>query len=132
MVDYDIKKYTWEEIKYELDLSIEMARVLIAHQAKGEEYAIWEDLVAELKQINNKSKISQHFDWWEEWVQSNKNNKLPNSSSGSFFTGLTDLDGLLTAMNFDIENVYSDDFYTKVENYYGRTLNQEVPDMFRY
>ena len=132
MVDYDIKKYTWEEIKYELDLSIEMARVLIAHQAKGEEYAIWEDLVAELKQINNKSKISQHFDWWEEWVQSNKNNKLPNSSSGSFFTGLTDLDGLLTTMNFDIENVYSDDFYTKVENYYDRTLNQEVPDMFRY
>ena len=132
MVDYDIKKYTWEEIKYELDLSIEMARVLIAHQAKGEEYAIWEDLVAELKQINNKSKISQHFDWWEEWVQSNKNNKLPNSSSGSFFTGLTDLDGLLTAMNFDIENIYSDDFYTKVENYYDRTLNQEVPDMFRY
>ena len=132
MVDYDIKKYTWEEIKYELDLSIEMARVLIDHQAKGEEYAIWEDLVAELKQINNKSKISQHFDWWEEWVQSNKNNKLPNSSSGSFFTGLTDLDGLLTAMNFDIENIYSDDFYTKVENYYDRTLNQEVPDMFRY
>ena len=132
MVDYDIKKYTWKEVKYELDLSIEMARVLIAHQAKGEEYAIWEDLVAELKQINNKSKISQHFDWWEEWVQSNKNNKLPNSSSGSFFTGLTDLDGLLTAMNFDIENVYSDDFYTKVENYYDRTLNQEVPDMFRY
>ena len=132
MVDYDIKKYTWEEVKYELDLSIEMARVLIAHQAKGEEYAIWEDLVAELKQINNKSKISQHFDWWEEWVQSNKNNKLPNSSSGSFFTGLTDLDGLLTAMNFEIENVYSDDFYTKVENYYDRTLNQEVPDMFRY
>ena len=132
MVDYDIKKYTWEEIKYELDLSIEMARVLIAHQAKGEEYAIWEDLVAELKQINNISKISQHFDWWEEWVQSNKNNKLPNSSSGSFFTGLTDLDGLLTPMNFDIENVYSDDFYTKVENYYDRTLNQEVPDMFRY
>ena len=132
MVGYDIKKYTWEEVKYELDLSIEMARVLIAHQAKGEEYAIWEDLVAELKQINNKSKISQHFDWWEEWVQSNKNNKLPNSSSGSFFTGLTDLDGLLTAMNFEIENVYSDDFYTKVENYYDRTLNQEVPDMFRY
>ena len=55
MVGYDIKKYTWEEFKYELDLSIEMARVLIAHQAKGEEYAIWEDLVAELKQINNKS-----------------------------------------------------------------------------
>ena len=132
MVDYDIKKYTWEEVKYELDLNVEMARVLIAHQAKSKEYAIWEDLVAELKQINNKSKISQHFDWWEEWVQSNKNNKLPNSSSGSFFTGLTDLDGLLTAMNFDIENVYSDDFYTKVENYYDRTLNQEVPDMFKY
>ena len=132
MVGYDVKKYTWEEVKYELDLNVEMARVLIAHQAKGKEYAIWEDLVAELKQINNKSKIPQHFDWWEEWVQSNKNNKLPNSSSGSFFTGLTDLDGLLTAMNFDIENVYSDDFYTKVENYYDRTLNQEVPDMFKY
>ena len=132
MVDYDIKKYTWEEVKYELDLSIEMARVLIAHQAKGEEYAVWEDLVDELRRLNSKSKISQHFDWWEEWVQSNKNNKLPNSSSGSFFTGLTDLDGLLTAMNFDIENVYADDFYTKVENYYDRTLNQEVPDMFKY
>ena len=131
MVDYDIKKYTWEEIKYELDLSIEMARVLIAHQAKGEEYAVWEDLVAELKQINNKSKISQHFDWWEEWVQSNKNNKLPNSSSGSFFTGLTDIDGLLTAMNFE-EDIYSDDEYTKASDYHTRALNQEVPDMFKY
>ena len=132
MVDYDIKKYTWEEVKYELDLSIEMARVLIAHQAKGKEYAVWEDLVDELRRLNSKSKISQHFDWWEGWVEENRNNKLPNSSSGSFFTGLTDLDGLLTAMNFEIENVYSDDFYTKVENYYDRTLKQEVPDMFKY
>jgi len=132
MVDYDIKKYTWEEVKHELDLNVEMARVLIAHQAKSKEYAIWEDLVAELKQINSKSKIPQNLKFWEEWIHSNKNNELPNSSSGSFFTGLTDLDGLLTAMNFDIEDVYSDDFYTKVENYYDRTLNQEVPDMFKY
>ena len=131
MVDYDIKKYTWEEIKYELDLSIEMARVLIAHQAKGEEYAVWEDLVDELRRLNSKSKISQHFDWWEEWVQSNKNNKLPNSSSGSFFTGLTDIDGLLTAMNFE-EDIYSDDEYTKASDYHTRALNQEVPDMFKY
>ena len=126
------KKYTEKEWKYELDLNVEMAKELLAYQRTSPSKRVWEDLAFDLLQLQKKTNIPTSFSFFEEWVESQKVNGLPNGSSGSFFTGLTDLDGLLTAMNFDIENVYSDDFYTKVENYYDRTLKQEVPDMFKY
>ena len=130
MVGYDIKKYTWEEVKYELDLNVEMAARLITHQAMGDD-AVWEDLVADLVAMQKQSQIPTNLGFFEEWIESQKTNRLPNSSSGSFFTGLTDIDGLLSAMNFE-EDIYSDDEYTKASDYHNRVLNQEVPDMFKY
>ena len=137
------KKYSWEEVKHELELNALMAARLIAHQAKGREHAVWEDLVADLMTMVRRSKIPTQFDFLEDYYKSQKNNELPNSSSGSFFTGLTDIDGLLSSMNFEEElefdgesdedlYLYTDEEYDKAVAYHNAILSQEVPDWNKY
>ena len=136
------KKYTEEEWKYELELNALMAARLIAHQAKGGD-GVWEDLVADLMTMARRSKIPTQFDFLEDWYKSQKNNELPNSSSGSFFTGLTDIDGLLSAMNFEEElefdgesdedlYLYTDEEHDKAVAYHNAMIRQEVPDWNKY
>ena len=114
-----MKKYSEKEWKYELDLNVRMAARLIDHQAKGNANAVWEDLVADLIHLQKKSKIPTQMKFFIDWVKSQKTNGLPNLSSGSFFTGLTDIDGLLSAMNFEEydeetdEELYTDEEYDK-------------------
>ena len=107
-----MKKYSEKEWKYELDLNIRMAARLIDHQAKGNANAVWEDLVADLIYLQKKSKIPTQMKFFIDWVKSQEDNKLPNLSSGSFFTGLTDIDGLLSAMNFESEDENGEELYT--------------------
>ena len=141
--DPNQKKYSWEEVKHELELNALMAARLIAHQAKGREHAVWEDLVADLMAMARRSKIPTQFDFLEDWYNSQRNNELPNTSSGSFFTGLTDIDGLLSAMNFEEyvefegesdsdEMLYTDEEYDKAAAYHNMLINQEVPDWNKY
>ena len=141
--DPNQKKYTEEEWKYELDLNAKMAARLIAHQAMGNADAVWEDLVADLVAMQKQSRIPGNIEFFKEWIESQETNGLPNSSSGSFFTGLTDIDGLLSAMNFEEElefdgesdedlYLYTDEEYDKAVAYHNARLNQEVPDMFKY
>ena len=114
-----MKKYSEKEWKYELDLNVRMAARLIDHQAKDNANAVWEDLVADLTYLQKKSKIPTQIKFFIDWVKSQEDNKLPNLSSGSFFTGLTDIDGLLSAMNFEEydeetdEELYTDEEYDK-------------------
>jgi hypothetical protein len=140
--DPNQKKYSWEEVKHELELNALMAARLIAHQAKGGD-GVWEDLVADLMTMARRSKIPTQFDFLEDWYKSQKNNELPNSSSGSFFTGLTDIDGLLSAMNFEEElefdgesdedlYLYTDEEYDKAVAYHNAMIRQEVPDWNKY
>ena len=133
--DFRKEKYTEEEWKYELELNALMAARLIAHQANG---GNWDDLVVDLVDLQKKSKISTHLDYFKEWVMEQESNKLPNQSSGSFFTGLTDIDGLLSAMNFeeydretDIE-LYTDEEYQKASAYHNAMIRQEAPDWNKY
>ena len=125
-----MKKYTEEEWKYELDLNVKMAARLIAHQAMGNADAVWEDLVADLLKLQKKSNIPTMMKFFEEWIEGEKNNKLPNSSSGSFFTGLTDIDGLLSVMNFEEydeetdEELYTNEEYDKAVAYHNLKINQ--------
>lgn len=125
-----MKKYTEEEWKYELDLNVKMAARLIAHQAMGNADAVWEDLVEDLLKLQKKSNIPTMMKFFEEWIEGEKNNKLPNSSSGSFFTGLTDIDGLLSAMNFEEydeetdEELYTNEEYDKAVAYHNLKINQ--------
>ena len=136
--DPNKKKYTEEEWKYELDLNAKMAKRLIAHQAMGNADAVWEDLVADLVAMQKQSRIPTNIEFFKDYIKSQKNNELPNSSSGSFFTGLTDIDGLLSAMNFEEydeetdEELYTDEEYDKAVAYHNMIIKQEVPDMFKY
>jgi hypothetical protein len=136
--DPNKKKYTEEEWKYELDLNAKMAKRLIAHQAMGNADAVWEDLVADLVAMQKQSRIPTNIEFFKDYIKSQENNELPNSSSGSFFTGLTDIDGLLSAMNFEEydeetdEELYTDEEYDKAVAYHNMIIKQEVPDMFKY
>ena len=141
--DPNQRKYSWEEVKHELELNALMAARLIAHQAKGNAEAVWEDLVADLMEMARRSKIPTQFDFLEDWYKSQKNNELPNSSSGSFFTGLTDIDGLLSAMNFEEElefdgesdedlYLYTDEEYDTAQKYHTDKINNEIPNWTKY
>ena len=133
-----MKKYSEKEWKYELDLNAKMAKRLIAHQAMGNADAVWEDLVADLVAMQKQSRIPTNIEFFKDYIKSQENNELPNSSSGSFFTGLTDIDGLLSAMNFEEydeetdEELYTDEEYDKAVAYHNMIIKQEVPDMFKY
>ena len=133
-----MKKYSEKEWKYELDLNVRMAARLIDHQAKGNANAVWEDLVADLIHLQKKSKIPTQMKFFIDWVKSQEDNKLPNLSSGSFFTGLTDIDGLLSAMNFEEysketgEDLYTDEEYDKAQKYHTDKINNEIPDWTKY
>ena len=132
-----MKKYSEKEWKYELDLNVRMAARLIDHQAKGNANAVWEDLVADLTYLQKKSKIPTQIKFFIDWVKSQEDNKLPNLSSGSFFTGLTDIDGLLSAMNFESEDengeeLYTDEEYGVAQKYHTDKINQELPDWPKY
>jgi len=128
--NYTQKKYTEEEWKRELDLNVEMAKRLIAHQAMGNADAVWEDLVADLMALQKQSIIPTNIKFFKEWIESQETNGLPNRSSGSFFTGLTDIDGLLSAMNFEEydeetdEELYTDEEYTAAQRYHTDKINQ--------
>ena len=133
-----MKKYSEKEWKYELDLNVRMAARLIDHQAKGNANAVWEDLVADLIHLQKKSKIPTQMKFFIDWVKSQEDNKLPNLSSGSFFTGLTDIDGLLSAMNFEEysketgEDLYTDEELEEAVKYHTNKINQELPDWTKY
>ena len=133
-----MKKYSEKEWKYELDLNVRMAARLIDHQAKDNANAVWEDLVADLIHLQKKSKIPTQMKFFIDWVKSQEDNKLPNLSSGSFFTGLTDIDGLLSAMNFEEysketgEDLYTDEEYDKAQKYHTDKINNEIPDWTKY
>ena len=135
--DPNQKKYSWDEVKHELELNALMAARLIAHQAKGGD-GVWEDLVADLMTMARRSKIPTQFDFLEDYYKSQENNELGNTSSGSFFTGLTDIDGLLSAMNFEEYDedsgveLYDDEEYQIAADYHTKMINQEVPDWNKY
>ena len=125
--DYTQKKYTEEEWKRELDLNVEMAARLIDYQANG---GSWQDLMTDLIAMQKRSIITgSDIKFFIEWIESQEDNKLPNLSSGSFFTGLTDVDGLLSAMNFENEDengeeLYTDEEYEAAQKYHTDKINQ--------
>ena len=133
--DYTQKKYTEEEWKYELDLNAKMAARLLAHQAEG---GNWEDLVVDLMAMQKQSRIPTQINFFEQFLRDNEDNELPNSSSGSFFTGLTDIDGLLSAMNFEQydeetdEELYTEEEYRAASDYHNMVINQAAPNWTKY
>jgi len=132
------KKYTEEEWKYELDLNAKMAAELLAHQRSTPANKNWEDLVADLMALQKQSRIPTMLEFFEQFLRDNEDNELPNTSSGSFFTGLTDIDGLLSAMNFEQyneetdEELYTDEEYRAASDYHNMVINQAAPNWTKY
>lgn len=137
------KKYNEKEWKYELDLNAKMAAELLAYQRSTPANKNWEDLVADLMALQKQSRIPTQINFFEQFLRDNEDNELPNSSSGSFFTGLTDIDGLLSAMNFEEElefdgesdedlYLYTDEEYDAAQKYHTDKINTEVSDWTKY
>ena len=128
--DYTKKKFTEEEWKRELDLNVEMAKELLAYQNSTPANRNWEDLSYDLIQLQKKSIIPAMPAFFIQFLEDNEDNKLPNQSSGSFFNALTDIDGLLSAMNFEEydeetdEELYTDEEYTAAQKYHTDKINQ--------
>ena len=135
--DYTQKKYTEEEWKRELDLNIEQAKELLAYQKSTPANQNWEDLSYDLIQLQKKSIIPAMPAFFIQFLEDNEDNKLPNQSSGSFFNALTDIDGLLSAMNFENqdengEDLYTDEEYEAAQKYHTDKINTEVSGWSKY
>ena len=69
-------------------------------------------------ELSNSSKYFIGYgDAFEEFIENNRDNKLPNQSSGSFLNGLIDLDGLLSTMGYE-EDKYTEEQYDAATEYY--------------
>jgi hypothetical protein len=102
-----------EDIKYEIDIAFDLAKELLRYQ---KEEISWEEMKANMIKLMYKSNISKgHEDYFIEFIDINKDNKLPNSSSGSFFTALIDVDGIIS--NFE-EETLSDDVFDQAYDYF--------------
>lgn len=132
------KKYSEKEWKYELELNAKMATELLAYQKSTPANKNWEDLVADLMALQKQSRIPTPIEFFEQFLRDNEDNKLPNQSSGSFFTGLTDTDGILSAMNFEQydeetdEELYTDEEYRAAQDYHNMVINQAAPNWTKY
>ena len=86
------------------------------------EYEAWESLKEDLIELHQQSVVG-NIEGFTKWIENQDENELPNMSSGSFMTGLIDIDGILGALNFeeegeDGEDLYSDEEWTEAVNYW--------------
>lgn len=79
------------------------------------EYEAWEPLRNELIELHNQSAIANP-EGFADFIDRNKDNTLPNSSSGSFFNALIDIDGLLSA--WDDMHDFSEEEYDIASDYW--------------
>jgi len=115
-----LKKYTEEEWKYELKLNAKQARLFLYNQNSNEDFDTLKD---KLVKIQHQSKIPNPVGAFEEFVENNRTNTLPNGSSGSFLTALTDTNGILYSMNFEEEGLYTDEEYDRAAKYHANLIN---------
>ena len=112
------KKYSMDDVKKEIDLMMQQGEALLLYQEGdyGEigEYEAWESLKDDLIELHQQSVVG-NIEGFTKFVEGNDGNDLPNSSSGSFLTALTDIDGLLSAMNFEEENDNEEEIYSQEE-----------------
>lgn len=115
------KKYSMEEVKDEIDLMIKQGQALIRFQlgyyGEDKDQEAWDLMTKDIMDLHTKSILTgiAPNEYFVEWVEGQIDNDLPNNSSGSFLTALTDIDGLLSAMNFENEDEVGEDLYSDEE-----------------
>ena len=99
--------------EHEANICVEQAQLLLKYQAidKVNTHHFYSDM----ERIVEKSVI-QVKELAMEWIKEEQTNTLPNASSGSFLTALTDIDGLMNIFERAIEEFEDEDedFYNEV------------------
>lgn len=122
-----MEKLSKETIEFEIKLGILQAKELLRYQL-GE---IDKDtFVQNLYVLQNSSEKFPVNEGWVEWIEMNLENQLPNSSSGSFFTALTDIDGLLSALGME-EDIYTQEEYYDMVNYHQEMFVYRINPILR-
>ena len=104
-----------ERTAREIDLMIDMGHELMTHQEGKLDF---DELKGVLLNMSKKSEyVAGYGSAFEEFIENNRDNDLPNESSGSFLTALIDLDGLLYTMGYE-DNKYTEEQYDAATEYY--------------
>jgi hypothetical protein len=104
-----------ERTAREIDLMIDMGHELMTHQEGKFDF---DELKRRLLELSNSSEyVAGYGSAFEEFIENNRDNDLPNQSSGSFLTALIDLDGLLYTMGYE-DNKYTEEQYDAASEYY--------------
>jgi len=104
-----------ERTAREIDLMIDMGHELMTHQEGKLDF---DELKRRLLELSNSSEyVAGYGSAFEEFIENNRDNDLPNQSSGSFLNALIDLDGLLYTMGYE-DNKYTEEQYDAASEYY--------------
>ena len=101
----------------EIDLMIDMGHELLAYQnseIREESFSILKD---KLINLHRQSSVKGYEDDFATFIENNYENDLPNQSSGSFLTALTDIDGLLYGLGYEGDE-FTDEQYDAATDYY--------------
>tara|TARA_Y100000593_G_scaffold89062_1_gene172452 strand:+ start:45 stop:449 length:405 start_codon:yes stop_codon:yes gene_type:complete len=104
-----------ERTAREIDIMIDMGHELMAHQEGQFDF---DELKRRLLELSNSSEyVGGGSGFYEEFIENNRDNDLPNQSSGSFLNALIDLDGLLYTMGYE-DDKYTEEQYDAASEYY--------------
>ncbi len=104
-----------ERTAREIDIMIDMGHELMAHQEGQFDF---DELKRRLLELSNSSEyVGGESGFYEEFIENNRDNDLPNQSSGSFLNALIDLDGLLYTMGYE-DDKYTEEQYDAASEYY--------------
>jgi len=111
-----------EGAKKEIDIMMKQADALLEYQRTPS--MSYDQLKDGLVYLHNQSHPSLRYpSGFAEFVENNRDNALPNNSSGSFLTGLTDIDGLLSAMGWEGDDTIPESMYDEAANYWRGQLS---------
>lgn len=116
-----------ETIKREIDLTVQQGEALLKYQSGdyGEigEHEAWESLKEDLIELHEQSTVGNINGFFNDFVERQYKNDLPNRSSGSFMTALLDIDGLLGALGLEDESV-PEEIYEDAVKYYTEKVQK--------
>lgn len=110
---------------HEANIAIEQAQLLLKYQALDKINTV--HFFNDMQRIVEKSSILW-VDQTMEWIKTQQTNTLPNLSSGSFLTALTDVDGLMNYFGDIIEEIFGEDekFYDEIYTLLRTILNKRL------
>ena len=98
-----------------IDSAIEDAQDFLDYQS---DKMTWETFKSKCLERHSKFNEGSINEGYADWIEGQKDNKLSNQSSGSFYTALVDVDDL-----FDDESITEEESKVGYEYYLGKRYN---------